>query len=95
MFKKRILTKKYILLLDTFLTNPYQITIEATAEMLFESVSSEPQKINDLELQLFPWIPLSLNNRTLSSTVNNVVQTIYNPHPELLSKWKNSWRIRQ
>ena len=46
--------------------------------------SSDPQKINDLQLELFPWIPLSLNNRTL--VVLNNVATIYNPHPEVEGK---------
>ena len=49
-----------------FLTNPYQVIVEATAEMLFESgTSDEPQKINDLDLQLFPWIPMSADKRCL------------------------------
>ena len=42
------------------LTNPYQITIDCTAEQMFaDKNSSDPQKINDLQLELFPWIPLS------------------------------------
>ena len=42
------------------LTNPYQITIDCTAETMFaDSTSSDPQKINDLQLELFPWIPLT------------------------------------
>ena len=70
-----------------FLTNPYQVIVEATAEMLFESgTTDEPQKINDLDLQLFPWIPMSADKRCLVQL--SQVQTIYNPHPELLSKWE-------
>jgi len=70
-----------------FLINPYQITLTATAEMLFESgATDEPQKINDLNLELFPWIPLSVDNRTLVQ-VSQVV-TIYEPHPEVKSKWE-------
>ncbi len=73
--------------LGYMLTNPYQITIEATAEMLFEEGTEDtPQKINDLNLQMFPWIPLSEHNRTLC--VLNNVATIYNPHPEVKSKWE-------
>lgn len=68
------------------LTNPYQITIDCTAEQMFaDKNSSDPQKINDLQLELFPWIPLSLNNRTL--VVLNNVSTIYTPHPEVEGKW--------
>ena len=70
-----------------FLTNPYQVIVEATAEMLFESgTSDEPQKINELDLQLFPCIPMSADKRCLVQL--SQVQTIYNPHPELLSKWE-------
>lgn len=70
-----------------FLINPYQITLTATAEMLFESgATDEPQKINDLNLELFPWIPLSVDNRTLVQ-VSQVV-TIYEPHPEVKVKWE-------
>ena len=62
-------------------TNPYQVQLDATAEMLFEeNVSSEPQKINDLNLQLFPWIPLSLNNKTLvvlSKTLLRLLLLLY------------------
>ena len=69
-----------------FLTNPYQVIIEATAEMLFEEgTTDEPQKINDLNLQLFPWIPMSADKRCLVQL--SQVQTIYNPHPEVESKW--------
>ena len=68
-------------------TNPYQVQLDATAEMLFEeNVSSEPQKINDLNLQLFPWIPLSINNKTLVVLSN--VATVYTPHPEVVAKWE-------
>lgn len=72
--------------LGYFLTYPYQITITATAEMLFEAEHETPQKINDLNLELFPWIPLSENERTLVVLSN--VATIYNPHPEVVGKWK-------
>jgi hypothetical protein len=68
------------------LTNPYQITITATAEMLFEQgTTDEPQRINDLNLELFPWIPLSVHNKTLVQL--SQVTTIYDPHPEVLTKW--------
>lgn len=72
--------------LGYFLTYPYQVTITATAEMLFEAEHETPQKINDLNLELFPWIPLSENERTLVVLSN--VATIYNPHPEVVGKWK-------
>ena len=70
-----------------FLTNPYQVTVTATAEMLFEEQTEDaPQKINDLNLELFPWIPLSCDNRTLVQL--SQVVTIYEPHPEVKSKWE-------
>lgn len=72
--------------LGYFLSYPYQVTITATAEMLFESEHESPQKINDLNLEMFPWIPLSENERTLVVLSN--VATIYNPHPEVKSKWE-------
>lgn len=69
------------------LTNPYQITLSATAEMLFEEgMDNTPQKINDMNLELFPWIPLSINNTTLVTLAN--VATVYSPHPEVQSKWE-------
>ena len=53
-----------------FLTNPYQVIVEATAEMLFEEgTTDEPQKINDLNMQLFPWTYVS--RQTLSSSVES------------------------
>ena len=74
------------------LTNPYQVTLNATAEMLFEEGTSDtPQKINDLNLELFPWIPLSINNSTLVTL--GTVATIYNPHPEVLSKWEHLTKV--
>ena len=70
-----------------FLANPYSVTITATAEMLFEENTEDtPQKINDLNLELFPWIPLSAENRTLVQL--SQVVTIYEPHPEVKSKWE-------
>ena len=70
-----------------FLTNPYQVIVEATAEMLFEEgTTDEPQKINDLNMQLFPWIPMSADKRGLVQL--SQVQTIYNPHPEIQNKWE-------
>ena len=70
------------------LTNPYTVTISATAEMLFEEgdTTDAPQKINDLNLELFPWIPLSVNNNCLMQL--HQVSTIYDPHPEVLSKYE-------
>lgn len=71
-----------------FLINPYQVNITATADMLFESGSydDEPQRLGDVNLELFPWIPLSVNNRVLVQL--HQVVTIYDPHPEVLSKWE-------
>ena len=69
-----------------FMKDPYQVNLHAAAEMLFEGTQETPQKINDLNLELFPWIPLSSNNATLVVLSN--VATIYNPHPEVESKWK-------
>tara|TARA_R100000458_G_C8135230_1_gene148625 strand:+ start:18 stop:410 length:393 start_codon:yes stop_codon:yes gene_type:complete len=69
------------------LTNPYTVTISATAEMLFEEgTTDDPQKINDLNLELFPWIPLSVNNNCLMQL--HQVSTIYDPHPEVLAKYE-------
>ena len=74
------------------LTNPYQVTLNATAEMLFEEGTADsPQKINDLNLELFPWIPLSINNSTLVTL--GTVATIYNPHPEVLSMWEHLTKV--
>ncbi len=38
------------------------------------------------EVSLFPWIPLSAENRTLVQL--SQVVTIYEPHPEVKSKWE-------
>jgi len=76
------------------LTNPYQIEISATAEMLFEeNASEEPQKINDLNVQFFPWIPMSSNNKTLVVLSN--VATVYTPNPEIQSKWETIAKATQ
>ena len=76
------------------LTNPYQIEISATAEMLFEENASEaPQKINDLNVQFFPWIPMSSNNKTLVVLSN--VATVYTPNPEIQSKWETIAKATQ
>ena len=75
------------------LTNPYQIEIAATAEMLFEETSESPQKINDLNVQFFPWIPMSHNNKTLVVLSN--VATVYTPHPEIQSKWETLIKAQQ
>lgn len=73
--------------LGYFLSNPYTVTITATAEMLFEEGADDtPQKINDLNLELFPWIPLSVDNKTLIQL--SQVVTIYEPHPEVKSRWE-------
>ena len=76
------------------LTKPYQIEVSATAEMLFEeNASDEPQKINDLNVQLFPWIPLSSNDKTLVVLSN--VATVYTPNPEIQSKWETIAKATQ
>ena len=70
-----------------FLTNPYQVIIEATAEMLFEEgTTDEPQKINDLNLQLFPWIPMSARAFLTSSNLNGlIIASIFFIHPHFYS----------
>ncbi len=62
--------------------------------MLFEeNASDEPQKINDLNVQLFPWIPLSSNDKTLVVLSN--VATVYTPNPEIKSKWETIAKATQ
>ena len=83
--KEAFPTKESYAPIGYFLAYPYQIVMQAKAEMLFEGASSEPQKINDVDLEMFPWIPLSAHERTLVVLSN--VATIYEPHPEVTERW--------
>ena len=67
----------------------YYLNKPCVVKMRNPNVLPEEQEGNTqkagYEVSLFPWIPLSLNNRTL--VVLNNVATIYNPHPEVEGKW--------
>lgn len=67
--------------------DPYNVWIDQeSAQILLEGTES-PQKINDIRLNLFPWVPLSADRKIVVSL--SEVIAIYEPHVEVLNKYKS------
>lgn len=66
--------------------DPYNVWIDQESAQILLEGSDEPQKINDIKLNLFPWVPLSADRKIVVSL--SEVIAIYEPHTEVLNKYK-------
>lgn len=67
--------------------DPYNVWIDQESAQILLEGSDEPQKINDIKLNLFPWVPLSADRKIVVSL--SEVIAIYEPHTEVLNKYKS------
>jgi len=67
-------------------SDPYNVWIDSESAAILLEGSEEPQKLNDVKLNLFPWAPLSAERKIVVSL--SEVVAIYEPHSEVLNKYK-------
>jgi hypothetical protein len=67
-------------------TEPYNVWVDQESAQILLEGSDEPQKINDIRLNLFPWAPLSADRKFVVSL--SEVISIYEPHAEVANKYK-------
>jgi hypothetical protein len=66
-------------------TLPYMVMIQQSSEVLFEEYQEGPKKLNNLKLELYPWVPLSSGDSVFVSL--HQITSIYEPHTSVLEKY--------